>query len=69
MSLGVNSLSDAGFNRLWVPQQFRSGQGQIPWGFSSRIPWAASAPALVGLPLRMYSKPTAISAPMIGPKR
>ena len=69
MSLGVNSLYDAGFNRLRVPQQFRIGQGQIPWGFSSRMPWAASAPALVGLPLRMYSKPTAIIAPMIGPTR
>ena len=47
----------------------RSTQGQIPWGFSSRMPWAASAPALVALPLRMYSKPTAIIAPMIGPTR
>jgi hypothetical protein len=40
-----------------------------PWGFSSRVPWAASAPALVALPLRMYSKQTAIIAPMIGPTR
>ena len=28
------------------------------------MPWAASAPAFVGLPLRMYSKQTAIIAPM-----
>ena len=43
--------------------------GQRPSGFSSRIPWAASAPALVGLPLRIHSNPTATIAPMIGPTR
>jgi hypothetical protein len=32
-------------------------------------PWAASAPAAVARPFRMYSNPTAMVAPIIGPTR
>ena len=53
----------------WEPSTQPSAPDQRPSGSSSRTPWAASAPALVGLPLRMNSKPTAIIAPMIGPTR
>ena len=42
---------------------------QMPRGSSSRIPWAASAPAVVGFPLRIHSKATATIAPAIGPTR
>ena len=68
----VNAFAQSRTGLLFVREQAeppRSRRCQIPWGFSSRTPWAASAPALVGLPLRMYSKPTAIIAPMIGPTR
>jgi hypothetical protein len=43
--------------------------GQTPSGFASRMPWAASPPALVALPLRMKSNPTATMAPSSGPTR
>ena len=46
-----------------------SGVGSETLGVLIEDAWAASALAVVALPFRIHSKPTATIAPMIGPTR